>query len=593
MRAHAAAIGATVGALVMWPLPVAVVGIAVVAALTRRTWLTLALAAASLSSFFGSLALVGLDPPAAGPIDAWVTLTSDPRPFGPAGMRVSARWEGHRVSVVAHGPLAGRLDDSLAGEQLRIEGRFRPIGSRDAWARWRHEVGTISVEAILVTHVGSPVARLANSVRRLLSGGVAALGRDDRAIFLGMVIGDDRAQSAVTADDFRAAGLGHLLVVSGQNVAFVIAVLMPLVGRFRPGPRLLVLLSVLAFFALLTRFEPSVLRAVGMAGVGLGASAFGTPVDGRRALSIAVACLVLADPFLVHVLAFRLSVAATAGIVWFSQPFIDRVPGPLFFRTAVATTIAAQLAVSPLLVFTFGPLPLASLPANLLAGPASGPIMMWGCTAGLFAGAVGGPVAEVVHWPTEVLVTWVRWVARHAALAPSAMLGPVPLLVTAAALGVIVRGRRSSRLCAMVTIAVVVASAIGAVPQLRQGQSTIGAGVTVVASGDRIVLVLNDPQRPGDVVKRVREAGVRRVDAIIATDGDASDAFAVVSLVDRYGTETILAPPLHRVPGASSVHAGVARQVAGLVVRLADHDESQLVVCPADTFPCNDESEEV
>jgi len=587
------AIGATVGAVAMWPVPGAVVGIAVVVALTRRTWLAFALAAAVLCSFLGSRALAGLDPPDAGPVDTWVTLTSDPHPFGAAGMRAGARWDGHRVSIAAHGRVASHLDDALAGEQLRIAGRFRPVTDRDGWARWRHEVGTISVDAIFGSQAGSPVTRMANRVRRVLGDGAAELDRDDRAIFLGMVIGDDRAQSAVTADDFRAAGLGHLLVVSGQNVAFVIAVLMPLVGRFRPGSRLVVLFGALAFFALLTRFEPSVLRAVAMAGVALGAAAMGTPVDGRRGLSVAVATLVVIDPFLVHVLAFRLSVAATAGIVWCSQPLAAQLRGPSFVRTAAATTIAAQLAVSPLLVFTFGPLPLASLPANLLAGPASGPIMVWGCTAGLLAGVAGGPVAELVHWPTEALVTWVRWVAHRSALAPAAMLGPVALLVTAGGVVGLVCGGRRSRLCALATLGVVVGAAIAAVPEPPQGRSVIGAGVTSIVSGGFTVLVLDDPHRPDDVVERVRKAGVRRVDAIVATDGDAADAFAVVSLVDRYGTKTILAPPMHRVPGASTVQRGTVRRFAGLVVRLQPGDEARLVVCPAGTTPCNDGVEEV
>lgn len=593
MRTHAAAAGAVIGALLMWPVPVAVVLVVVVGAVVRRSMPWLVLAAALACSALGHNALVGLAPPDAGPVDGWVTLTSDPRPYGTFGMRAGAIWDGRRVTVAAHGPTAGRLDDALAGERLHVEGRFRAASSRDEWARWRHEVGSITVTTIHDTHAGSPVTRIANAVRRALTDGAESLSRDDRAVFLGMVIGDDRAQSAVTADDFRAAGLGHLLVVSGQNVAFVIAVLMPLVGRLRPGPRVIVLLAALGFFALLTRFEPSVLRAVGMAGVGLGASAIGTPVDGRRALSAAIAVLLVIDPFLVHVLAFRLSVAATAGIVWFSQPLADRLRGPMLFRVAVATTVAAQLAVSPLLVLTFGPMPLASLPANLLAGPASGPIMMWGCTAGLVAGMVGGPVAAAIHWPTDLFVSWVRWVAHQAAIAPAATLGSASLLILGAVVGVVIRGASWLRPVAVAATSVVLAASVAAAPTPPSGWSSIGAGAMVVETGGTTTLILADPHRPADVVERVREAGVRRVDAIVATDGDAADAYAVVALVDRYSTTTILAPPLHRVPGATSVHPDTSVRLAGLAVELdADDIRPHLVVCPADAAPCHDVGEE-
>ena len=55
-------------------------------------------------------------------------------------------------------------------------------------------------------------------------------------------------------------------------------------------------------------------------------------------------------------------------------------------------TLAAQLGVAPVLLATFGPIPVASLPANLLCVPVAGLVMVWGLTAGLLAGVVGGAV---------------------------------------------------------------------------------------------------------------------------------------------------------------------------------------------------------
>lgn len=590
MRAHLAALGAVVGSLLMWRIPLVVVVVVAVIGLVRRTgpWIVLVVAVAC--SVLGARAIDGLVPPEGGPVDAWVTLTSDPRPYGTFGVRAGAVWEGRRVTVTAHGPTAGRLDDALAGDQVRVEGRFRPARSGDEFARWRHEVGSISVATVLERQAGAPVARLANTIRRFLADGVAPLDRDDRAVFLGMVIGDDREQSAVVADDFRAAGLGHLLVVSGQNVAFVIAVLAPVARRLRPGPRLVVLASALLFFALLTRFEPSVLRAVGMAGVSVGAATMGTPVDGRRTLSAAVAVLLVIDPFLVHVLAFRLSAAATAGIVWFGRPLADRLFGPEPLRVAMATTIAAQLAVAPLLVATFGPMPLASLPANLLAGPASGPIMVWGCTGGLVAGVLGDPVASVIHWPTGILVGWVRLVARGAALGPPAMLGPGSLTIAAVSVVALARRLPGARAVAPVAGASVVAASVMAAPSLAVGVNPVGAGTVVIAEA-HVVVVLDDPHRPLDVVARAREAGLRRIDLVVATDGDAADAYAVLALRERYGPTAVVAPPMHRVPGANSVHPGSLIQLDRVeIVAVGTRGAIRLTAChPA---PCHDGPQE-
>ena len=398
-----------------------------------------------------------------------MTLLDDPRPLGAVGVIATVRHGDRRVSAVAHGSVAARFDDALAGERLLLSGRIAPVGAEDDFDRWRHVVGRLTVDSVDGREPGSPVFRFANTVRRTLVHGAESLSRGDKAVFLGMVIGDDRGQTAVVADDFRAAGLGHLLVVSGQNVAFVLAVVAPFAGRFRPAFRALWLFATLLLFAVITRFEPSVMRAVAMAGTGIGASAMGTPIDGRRALSWAVASLLLIDPFLVRLVAFQLSVAATAGIVWWSGPLAERLAGPSWLRVPMATTAAAQLAVSPVLLGLFGPLPLASLPANFLAGPVSGAVMVWGCTGGMFAGLFGGVVAEFVHLPSRVMLWWIGGVASRAALGPQATLGAASILMLGSAALLAVSRIRSAAVVAGVLASLVAVAALMAAPSLGPG----------------------------------------------------------------------------------------------------------------------------
>ena len=223
-----------------------------------------------------------------------MSLLDDPRPLGTHGIRVTVRHEGVRLEARAYGAMAGRLDDALAGERVHLSGTARPATSD--WQRWRHVAATLTVDAVDGRAEAAPVAAFANHIRRLLESGARSLPDDSRAMFAGMVYGDDRGQSPRLADDFRAAGLGHLLVVSGQNVAFVLALASPLMTRARPGVRLVVLLALLGVFALLTRFEPSVLRAAAMAGVAVTSAALGRPETGRRTLAWAVAAVLLADP---------------------------------------------------------------------------------------------------------------------------------------------------------------------------------------------------------------------------------------------------------------------------------------------------------
>src|SRR5207248_79178 len=79
---------------------------------------------------------------------------------------------------------------------------------------------------------------------------------------------------------------------------------MAMVGRIAAA------VAVLLFFGVLTRWEPSVLRAIAMVAASLAAWAMGRPVSRLRLLALAVAGLLVIDPLLVNSVGFLLSVGA-------------------------------------------------------------------------------------------------------------------------------------------------------------------------------------------------------------------------------------------------------------------------------------------
>ncbi len=568
MKPYAALAGALVGSLagysVPWPVVLAVLALGV----WRPSVPVIGIAFLVTTSMMGARAEAGLVAPTTGPVQGWVTLLDDPRPQGPTGVRVTVRHQGKRFEARAHGAAAQRLDRALAGERVEITGVIRAETSR--WQRSRHIVGEMTVTTVHDRAPAAPLPGFANRIRRLLASGAAGLAVDDRSLFTGMVYGDDRDQSPRLADDFRAAGLGHVLVVSGQNVAFVMALAAPLVARLRPGGRILALALVLGIFAMITRFEPSVLRAVAMAGVAVASAALGRPTQGMRTLAWAVAIVLVIDPFVLRMLAFQLSVCATAGILWLTPRITSRLRGPHPLRLAVATTAGAQLAVMPLLVATFGSVPVASLPANVLAAPAAGPVMMWGLTGGMAAGALGGWPAWLIHRPTAIALWWVRTVASAAALAPPAMLGVTASVVVGAGVVMALRARRPVRLTGAGLVTAVLAWSVVAAPVVPRGWSTV-PDASVFRHGAVTVVVLDGPGSPRRLLESLRQAGVRRMDLVVAGQGGARDAYAVLALLDRYGRVGVVAPPDHRVPGARSVDTGSVIDVGGVLVDVVDH----------------------
>ena len=353
----------------------------------------------------------GLAPDSLGPYDGWVRLIDDPQPY-PSSTRVIVEVDDERFEIWSRGRAQQqRIGSWRGGEWVLVSGVRHPLDAERARrVAWQHVVGEFDLAWASDVDAGGPVARASNRVRAAIERAADALPEPDGSLYRGLVIGDDRDQPRDMIERFRASGLSHLTAVSGQNVAFVLAACGPLLVRMRPMPRLVVTLAVIAWFVVLTRVEPSILRAGVMAG--LSATAYATGRERRpiRILALAVIGLVLVDPLLAWSIGFWLSVGATAGVCTVGPWLADRLAafGPLALPLGV--TLGAQLGVVIPSVWVFGRLPLVSVVANLLAVPVAGVVMLYGLPAGLVAGAVPA-AAPVVMFPARIGTRWVDTVA--------------------------------------------------------------------------------------------------------------------------------------------------------------------------------------
>ncbi|MCU1430332.1 MAG: ComEC/Rec2-related protein [Actinomycetia bacterium] len=328
----------------------------------------------------------------------------------------------HRLVVVrASGREAGTLRLLTMGDHVSLSGRLEPLVGFDTRLQWRHVTARLVDVRLEALHPAtSPLLRVANSLRDATLRGSAGLGSTDRALFAGFLLGDTRDIPDPIVSAYRNAGLSHLLAVSGANVAFVLALVGPLLRRCTLAPRLAVGIGVIVVFAAATRFEPSVLRASVMAAIAMAATFFGRPVSPVRVLAYAVIVLLLVDPFLLHSVGFALSVGASAGIALWSAPIATRLPGPRVVRDMLGVTIAAQLGVAPVLLPVFGALPAITPIANLLAVPVAEPLTVYGFATSLLLSLAAPlrPLASVLHAPSAAMLHWVTLVARTCSRVP-------------------------------------------------------------------------------------------------------------------------------------------------------------------------------
>lgn len=572
--AVALAAAAALGALRPSPAPLLAAGFTVAAAVLVRSPLVLCLGVAVLVSGLAHRALAGLDDVRQGPVAGEVTLVADPVATAD-GTRVDASLRGRRVELLAGGLAAEALAPRLAGERLRIRGELAAAPADAPWLTVRHVGAVVQAHVVEPVSEGSLAPRVANGLRRTLSRGARVLSPEERSLYTGVVIGDDRAQSAALADDFRGAGLTHLLAVSGQNVAFALVLVGPLLRRLRLWPRLALTGAVIGLFALMTRFEPSVLRASAMAALAATTTTTGSPLPRVRILALAVTGVLVIDPLLVGSVGFQLSVAAAAAIVVFAAPVAAALPGPAPLREALAVTTAAQLGVAPVLLLTFGPLPLASLPANLLAVPAAGPLMMWGLTGGMVAGVVPDGVAAVLHLPTRALLGWLALVAERAARLPVGELTAGPVAVVAAGLGLAVVARRRSRPERVRRVGLgLVAGALAAAVLAAQAppplRADLAPGLVRWHRGGTDVVVLGgaggrSPVSPRVVLAELRRAGVGAVELLVLADSSVS-ARTVAAVEARHPVAAIVAMPGGRAPVARAPVVAAPRPAAVVAV---------------------------
>jgi competence protein ComEC len=271
-------------------------------------------------------------------------------------------------------------------------------------------------------------------------------------LLVGMALGDTSLLPRDLEAAFRVAGLSHLVAVSGANLAVVLGAGLWLAAALGvPRPLLVATgIALVACLVVLTRWEPSVLRAGVMAVLVLLGVATGRGPGGRRALCLAVLLLLLADPGLAGALGFQLSVAATAGVLWAGPLAARALPRwvPDRARPAAGVTLGAQAAALPALALALGRLSPASLPANLLGLPLAAGPMLLGVAAAVTAPAAPWLSTIACRLADPFLVGLVA-VARWAAGLPGASLtlsGPLraaPAAALAVALAAAAARRRS------------------------------------------------------------------------------------------------------------------------------------------------------
>lgn len=437
-----------------------------------------------------------------------------------------------------------------------------------------------------------------------------ALGRGiparEGALARGFVLGEDDGIDERTTDDFRRSGLSHLLAVSGQNVALLALLAMPVLAALGMplGTRLVWLLGLIAVYVPLAGAGPSIQRAGIMGALSVLATLAGRRSSRLYALTVAAAVLLAIEPRIAADIGWQLSFAAVLGILIFAAPLRAALGDRLGMRgwrrpliDGVAMTIAATIATAPLIAFHFEAVSTLTLLANLLALPAVAPAMWLGMLAAA-AGQIPGFPVETLNAFNALLLAYIAqvaaWCGRPGWAYPHLRLGIGGLIAAyvAIAMAAIVatrlapmrrqeRPRRRTRGAAVLVACLGALAfawpagggagqAMGPPTGLRISILDVGQGDAILLQPAKATALLVDGGPPGEGLSgKLRAAGVDRLGAAIVTHAESDHAAGIRELLGTMPVGRVLfgAPDPVTLAAAAAARVPGRRLVRGSELR--------------------------
>ena len=370
---------------------------------------------------------------------------------------------------------------------------------------------------------GAPDGYWAAVARLRDAGDLAARGESARGFVLAAVLGLPAALPPATRSELRRAGLGHLVAVSGMNVAVAALLLRApllrlglLLGGSPALGSLLAWLPVAAYVGLTGAAAPAVRAAVMFTLVQLGVLC-GRPAHGMTTLALAAAMLLAWRPAWAADPGFHLSMAAMAVLL---RPVVpgEAAPGLL------AQSWQITWATCPIGLLHFGNAAVWGVLANLVAVPVFtlwvAPLGTIGCLLWPWAGVW---VLEPAAWGGRLILDLAAVLAR----APGV---PIDGLIGAAA-GMLAlrwvcprwrRGLPGPWICgATIAAAMVVRPTMGPTPPEWFAVGGAREVAIVVPATDPTLACIRDPNLyPEAWPPLLRELGYRGVAELRASKGE-------------------------------------------------------------------------
>lgn len=233
----------------------------------------------------------------------------------------------------------------------------------------------------------------------------------DAGVYVAMVTGDRSDMDSTVSELFSAAGIGHILAISGLHISLIgmgLYKLLRRIGFLCPMSAIISGIFVV-LFGVMTGNSVSATRAIVMFVCAVNAQVLGRRYDILSAVSLSAIILILKNPYVIANSGFLLSFMAIAGVAvvtdGFSVKWLKWLTGPA----------AIQLATFPIILWFYYEVPVYSVFLNLIVVPLMSLIMIsaLGCgmlglisiPAGCFFAGAGHYILILFRYGSELMLS--------------------------------------------------------------------------------------------------------------------------------------------------------------------------------------------
>ena len=279
--------------------------------------------------------------------------------------------------------------DFKIGQTVKLKGRYKNFsrpeneGQFDSRKYYRIRGYEASIKDATVTHSGKRYSyikeRLFLIKERTKKVYAAYMDESEAGTLSAMVLGDKTGLDADVKDLYQAAGISHVLSLSGLHIAAVGMCLFTILrysglGLFGAS---MISSAVMTMYGIMTGFSTSTIRALIMFILAVIAKAIGRTYDLMSGMCLASILIIVENPYYIFDSGFLLSVLSVSGISLIYPILLDitdffkKEKGAIYEKTrkSICISLSTNLATLPVVFNTFFKISRYSIFINIIVVP--------------------------------------------------------------------------------------------------------------------------------------------------------------------------------------------------------------------------------